>query len=200
MTARDDAFTRRLVTRFGRLAIRKARPGIPSRALRRALNLFVVNDRVARMQIPHFWALYVHDGRGPFGPRRAKFLVWFRNPKRDPRLAPSGVTPVRARNIKRLSREEFVRGLQENAEARDRGLPPPMIITRRVKTPSQARKFFDNRVGMRGFVQEANQVGNPMVREFILASIFQRRRLTIGGASTLVRIEQERDTARIIIG
>ena len=175
MAARDDAFTRRLVTKLGRAAIKKARPGIPSRALRKALNLFVLNNLIARMQIPHYWAIYVHDGRGPFsagsrgGP--AQFLVWFRNPREDPRLVPSGVTPVRARNRRRLTREQFLRGLEANAEAKELGLPPPMIITRRVTSPSFARKFFDNRIGMRGFVEQANV--EPVLEMVEMIAVFR---------------------------
>jgi hypothetical protein len=54
--------------------------------------------------VPHYWARYVHDGTGRV---RGVMMVWFPNPKNDPRLANG--RPVTRSQIKRLrlSRKKF---------------------------------------------------------------------------------------------
>lgn len=84
-------------------------PKIPSRTLRDALqrrNFGLKGD----LFIPHFWALFVHDGRGPFGPKSARFLVFFQDPNDDPRKP----TPEREASARKLTRGEFDAGIAEN--------------------------------------------------------------------------------------
>lgn len=127
------------------------------------MNLFVLDDREARIQIPHYWALYVHDGRSaPFGAVQAQFLVWFRNPKDDPRLR-GGISPVRAKDLRQLTPSEFRYWLARNREADPDGTNPrlrPMIVTRQIRTPTQARRFFSNEAGggMQRFPPEARRI------------------------------------------
>lgn len=63
----------------------------------------------SRIYIDHYWAIYVHDGRGTFGPPRgSQFYVWFKDRKKDPRLSASGGYPRRFREVRKLTKEEFV--------------------------------------------------------------------------------------------
>lgn len=87
---------------------------IESRTLRAALERTRVEDTDSKtvesiLTVPHYWAVYYHDGRGPIVAKRGKFLVWFRSIDDDPRVA-SG-HPVRATDIRklRLSKTEFRR-------------------------------------------------------------------------------------------
>lgn len=143
------------------------RPKIRSRTLRRALNRWIPTDQQGYIQIPHYWALYVHDGRGTFAAPPGKYLVWFRNPKDDPRLR-GGVTPVRAADLRHLQPSEFYHWLRENAIARAEGRDPPMVVTRAVRKGVPPARFFENDGGMAGFAAKANDVANPIVREHIL--------------------------------
>lgn len=179
--ARDDDFNRRIVTKIGRAAMVWVRPKIPSRTLRKALNLFVVSDTEGRIQIPHYWALYVHNGRGPFSAPAGRYLVWFRNPKDDPRLR-NGVTPVRASQLRHLTPSEYYHWLQVNAQARKEGRDPPMVVTRAVRKGTPPNRFFATDGGMRGFPQRAQEV----VREDVLKHI--RESIGKGG---LLHIEDE---------
>lgn len=92
------------------------RPQIPSRRLRQAMvKVFDVSQtRRARgaLFITHFWAVMLHDGHRAFGPKDAKFLVYFVNEDDDPRKP----TPRRAADVRRLTRDEFNAGLQRNRD------------------------------------------------------------------------------------
>lgn len=84
----------------------------------------------------------------------------------------------RAKDIKRLSKEEWEYWLEKNRLAIKAGDPPPMIVTKFVKKPTAATNFFLNGPdgGMNGFVTEsgrgpANDVGTPLVREHILTTL-----------------------------
>lgn len=169
----------RVIAAIGLAALNYARPKIPSVTLQRALNLQVLSDTKARIAVPHYWALYLHDGRGPFGPRRSKFLVYFISPLLDPRT-PGGVLPERASQVRRLTRDEFYFWLGQNRLALLRGETPPMIVVGwppgspvpsgpRTVGPARGSFFFENGSGggMQGFREQANAVAAPMVRQLI---------------------------------
>ena len=99
-TAEDRRFFRTLTERLSRLGIAKARPRIPSRTLRRALISLRITDQQVKLHITHYWAHWVHQGRGPVTPGSGQFLAWYRNPRQDPRLTPfGGQTPPRASQL-----------------------------------------------------------------------------------------------------
>lgn len=126
-------------------------------------------DRV-KVNIPHYWAVYVHDGRGPFGPRKKTWLVWFMDPKDDPRTQGGTKHPVRAKDIRTLTKEQFHAGLRENSRRRALDLPPYMIVTKH-HGGNLARPFFSNTGGMRGFRQQANEIGRRLFSEFVRQQI-----------------------------
>lgn len=175
MTVRDDKLVYDLLAALGSAAFDYAQPKIKSNQLRRALTLDIFPAlRLARLEIPHYWAVYVHDGRGPFGARRARFLVWFRNPNNDPRLS-GGLQPERYSQVRRLTKQQFQFWLNENRRAFDRGTIPPMIVLRDpnfrpLRHPGNPpTHFFENFVGggMHGFVDVANSIGSVMVKTAI---------------------------------
>lgn len=205
----DEAFQRGLLRRLGALAVRRVRPlivsykGKPITALQRALRAVLLSDTLLTLQIPHFWAVYVHDGRSvPFGPQRSTFLIWWKNPHQDPRLA-GGSTPERANQLRRLSFKQFRDALKK---FREEGPQSPVIVVPQVKRPQPPRPspFFSNEPGggMHGFVNEANKLGE---REFKikLFSVLKKQlgatsflpQIPVGG-SIQFKVERESATAR----
>ena len=74
----------------------QALPMIPSAQLRAGLITIEEAKGRGKLHVPHYWALYIHDGRGPApgGGAGDKILVWFKDPANDPRY-PGGIYPVR---------------------------------------------------------------------------------------------------------
>jgi hypothetical protein len=140
---RDQAFIKRLLKDLSFQAKRVAKPHVPSRALRSSLDVLFEGTDKGGLYIPHYWAVYIHDGRTRgFGPRRTTYLVWFTNPKDDPRLR--GGYPRRAREIRRLDEfpGAFQHGLRRNAQRRARGLKPFMVVTKFQPRPLAPSYFF----------------------------------------------------------
>lgn len=136
-----EALYARILTELGEAELERVRLLIGSRTLRDALRLIVdAQVGTAELYVPHYWAVYYHDGRKGFGPILASKLVFFANPKDDPRLA-SGY-PERDFDIRTLTRDEYERGLEENAARRKTGQEPFMFVLDRVG-PSRPRPFFD---------------------------------------------------------
>lgn len=97
-------------------ADRVIRPQIPSRRLRpRLQKVFDLSKKkrvVGGLFLSPFWAVMLHDGHRSFGPKTAKFLVYFANEDDDPRKP----TPDRAADVRRLSKDEFNDGMARNRE------------------------------------------------------------------------------------
>ena len=118
---------RRITTRLGGIGATRLRNSVGrySDTLRSAVNFFVPPEQNRRhrvnIQIPHYWALYLNDGRGVVRPQDAKVLVWFQDPTDDPRTGNGRRFPVRARNRKKLSKEAYYAGLRENVRREHAG-------------------------------------------------------------------------------
>jgi len=174
------AFLTDLVRRLLRLAERRARPKIPSRTLRRALRRLVLPGATGGVEgvlfIPHYWAVFLHDGRRGFGSKPGAFLVFFRDIRDDPRVA--GGFPERASQIRRLTKREFDFWLERNRRHLKAGGDPfevPMVVVRHVG-PAQGAHFFTR--GMDGFL--ASQAA-PVARnafDAYVQEVVDRDRLT----------------------
>ena len=139
------AFIQRVLDRICELAVDKARPAIPSSTLRDALAVVAGEDENTRyLSIPHYWAIYVHDGRGAFGPLKSDYLVWFRNKLDDPRTNYAKQFPVREGDIRRLTREQFNYCLELNKLDRAAGLRPRMVIAKFQPKIQEGSFFFSN--------------------------------------------------------
>ena len=174
-TARDQAFMRRLARRLSAEAARIVRPRIPSRTLARALKQIPPENRQgfvsAGLLIPHYWAVYVHDGRGPSGPRRSKVLIFWRNRRQDPRLrGRGGQTPERLSQVQRLTEAQYRRALEQRNAARRAGRPSPVIFVRSTGRVA-AQPFFDNDDAMRPFLGVARRIAEEEARTHILRTL-----------------------------
>jgi hypothetical protein len=140
-------FFRSILERYGAEEMERVRGMIGSITLRDALELIVdAEEGKAELFIPHYWAEYYHDGRGSIWPGlRVKHLVYFNDPKDDPRIA--GGYPVRMRDIVRLTKKQWEDGLAINAERRRAGdLPYMIVIPTKNKDhvgPQEGTHFFD---------------------------------------------------------
>lgn len=172
-----DKFKRRLARRLGQAALRKARPRVSrsSETLARSMqvNVFRLPGRLGTVQasvhIPHYWAVYVHDGRRPF--RKGRYMVWWRNPKLDPRLQ-NGKSPRRARNVRRLTRDQFLAAMALRDEWIKQGGDPfdaPVIITKAIRKPTRPNTFFSNEPagGMFGFRDIAGRIAQDEMSRFV---------------------------------
>jgi hypothetical protein len=107
-----------------------------------------------KLYIPHYWARFVHDGRGPIpGPPRggdAAFYVWYKDRRQDPRLAGSGGYPKRKYQVSKLSREEFIRDKKAGK----------LVFVKEVKKGVPPSPFFENSGGggMSGFSAVASKI------------------------------------------
>lgn len=160
-----DAFVAEILGLLTQAAVDRVEPEIDSITLREALRVLIdVPGMEGKLFIPHYWAVYFHDGRGGFGPRDATFLVFFERPQDDPRL-PGGKFPERASQLRRLTAAEFNAGLAENTRRHRLGLPPFMFVIKnddgspgRVG-PASGHPFFVD--GMLGFGDSVSSAGGP---------------------------------------
>ena len=156
----SEKMMREILTTVGEAELDRVKKLIGSETLRRAIFLAVYASMgEARLIIPHYWAVYYHDGRGSVTPRNASKLIFFEDPLvNDPRLL--GAYDVRATDIQRLTREQYEEGLEINAERRAAGLPPFMFVVDAVG-PSRPRPFFNQLSN-----NAANRAGPTITRIF----------------------------------
>ncbi len=160
MALNREEIMREILTAVGEAELERVKKLIGSSTLRRAIFLAVYASlNEARLIIPHYWAVYYHDGRGSVTPQNATKLIFFDEPlENDPRL--QGAYDVRATDIQRLTREQYEEGLERNAERREQGLPPFMFVVDAVG-PSRPRPFFDQLSN-----NAANRAGPTVTRIF----------------------------------
>ena len=156
---------RALTTRISRLSARGARdivkPLIPSRTLRRALRTERNEDGSISLSIPVYWAIYVHDGRGPIQMPAGQFLVYFLDKRDDPRH--NGRFPRTQNEVRQLTRAEFQFYLDINTQRRAAGQEPLMIVAKRVG-PVRGSFFFTK--GLRAYKTDPRGPSRVAPREF----------------------------------
>lgn len=141
-----DGIYERLLTKFGERELKYVKREVGSTTLKRAMQLLVnVSKQEARLYIPHYWALYYHDGHGTITPKRARKLVFFDNPKDDPRLD-NGKTPEREAQVGRLTKQQYQDGIKRNRKRAARGQRPFMYVVDSVG-PTPGDPFFDRASG-----------------------------------------------------
>lgn len=166
MGVQEDILLGQIAQAVGKAGLKQAASKIDSSTLRAALELIVskTGDQgvEARLFIPHYWAVYYHDGRRGFGTVDNVWLVYFTDPKDDPRI--QGGYPVRGNDIQTLTRGQYEFGLRKNRERRASGGVPYMIVTKSVG-PAGAHPFFTK--GMVGFKRSADRVAKPYFDAYI---------------------------------
>jgi hypothetical protein len=131
---------RRVLQEIGERELRRVRKSIGSRTLRAAIRLIInESEERADLFIPHYWAVYYHDGRPGFSAASvgARKLVFFDDPRDDPRKP----TPERENQVQHLTRRQYEDGLRRNAERARVGARPFMYVVDSVGA-APPRPFF----------------------------------------------------------
>lgn len=109
------------------------------------------------IEVPFYWAVYYHDGRGPITARPGKYLAFFKDPDKDPRI-PGRNYPVRSADVRTLreaiSKAEF-RRLVDSGE---------LILAKRVG-PAKAHPFFGS--GMAVVARDAGRIAQAEMSAFV---------------------------------
>ena len=140
-------------------------PKIKSKTLRQGLRSVIqFSGQRGYLNVPHYWASYLHDGRGRVNPRYKRALVWYKDPSQDPRIA--GGRPVTRRQAmtRRLSSAQFKRDYKAGKLVVRNNAGP----TRSVK----ANPFFT--VGMRGFKEVADNVVMTQLPDLLVKEMRRR--------------------------
>lgn len=173
---------KRMLEKLGEEALRMARRSIRSDTLRRAIRFEHLAPGEARLYIPHFWAIYQHDGRGTVRPTTKRFLVYYRDPNDDPRL--KGGYPIELKDIKRLTRDQFVAGAEENRRrylANPAGGRQQFMVVREASGPTRPTRSYP--------FFEAGMLGMPAIADRILDALMQTEMRTLAG--------RDRDVAQL---
>lgn len=149
---------RSILRDLGERELALVKKSIGSKTLRSAIRLIIhESEERGALFIPHYWAIWYHDGRGSVSPVSARKLVFFDDPNDDPRLR--GGRPVRESQVRRLTKEQYEEGLRRN-RLRPAGSRPFMYVVDSVG-PAAPRPFFDR------LAEGAEQRAAPVVkREF----------------------------------
>jgi hypothetical protein len=140
-----------LATEFRKFAARAAK----SETISRTLQLVVLDFGAVAVESPFYWAVYLHDGRRGFRARPGHKLVYFKNIDDDPRVRGRNY-PVRATDIRRLSKSEFYRLLRD---------PSSGMIVRDAVGPAKGDPFF-RRAG-RLFRRRAGAIASPAFSRYV---------------------------------
>lgn len=123
-----------------------------ARAIRNDLDIIFLSESEeeveAAVQTEFYWALYYHDGRGPisFEAKPGRFMVFYADPKEDPRTNGGTDYPKRVTDVRplRLGKGEF-RRLMESGR----------LIAVKSVGPADPHPFFE--VGMRNASKRASK-------------------------------------------
>lgn len=144
------AFLRRLA-RVALARVRASLVGI-SRTLRKSARVLGPDETgdEAVVDIPEYWAVFVHGGRRAFTHPTGGLLLWFENPRDDPRTQGTKRYPVTKDQVRSMRDfpEAYKRGLEENARRRRAAGPgnpwKPFMVLRRSTGPVAPRPFMRN--------------------------------------------------------
>lgn len=157
---------RKILEELGTRELARAKRLIGSRTLKAAVRLIIdESEQRADLFIPHYWAVWYHDGRGRVSPVNARKLVFFDNKNNDPRI-PGGRLPVTEQQVRRLTREQYREGLRINQERAARGQRPFMFVVDSVRR-SRPRPFF-----------KKLEQGAAMRADAVVRRIFERELLS----------------------
>ena len=144
-----DVFER-VAPPIAEVALRRVRAACESATLRKALAI-QREGRSIFIGVPHYWAIFYNDDRGPAEAPEGKFLIWFPNPRDDPRH--HGNYPVRASQIQRLNiPPEELRILIET------GVAVVARVSPRTMQRVRGKKFFEK--GLKGFFGQGSPEGS----------------------------------------
>ena len=115
-------------------AVKNQIPVIRFGRLRDSLGKFVTEERISIFSY-YYWFGVVNQGRGVVSPRRSKYLVWFADPKKDPRIA--GDYPRKPSAVKSLREVMDTRTFRAMVKSGE-------ILVRKASGPASGYSFLQN--------------------------------------------------------
>jgi|TARA_Y100000296_G_scaffold86150_1_gene124871 hypothetical protein len=137
--AKIDRARKQILHAMGKEAVRRSKPFIKSKTLRKSLTYRIKDSNTIELRFPYYWWIYVHEGTKAKKAKK-RLLVWYPNSRDDPRL--KGGYPKTLSQVKELTRKDFQKGIEENKRRRSLGLPPFMRY-RKMVPPVPGEFFFD---------------------------------------------------------
>lgn len=167
----DASLATRILDRSLQKGLEKAKAFCTSKQLRRSMFIKITEEakRVSRgvIRSPQYWSIYYHIGRANFPPIRASsasYLVWFKNPRDDPRLT-NGQYPMYRSQIKSLS------SLISKAEFRRLKEEGKLIVSKTSPRSGGAsfpgNPFFSDTGGMVGFGADVGKIAQEEAYQYV---------------------------------
>ncbi len=169
---KSRAFLERVGEKIAKRARTYVRPKVKSKTLRNALTVVRRSASARRVvhgvYVPHYWAVYVNDGRRGFFARRGGALAWFPNSEDDPRLKTGHPVRVSDRRKLRIGKKEM-RRLRKQKK---------LVFSKKVRA-TKGEHFFDNDRGMRGFEREASGIASKEMSKAVKQFLGKDLRLKV---------------------
>jgi hypothetical protein len=143
-----------MMTALARIVSANIASEIPTRTygrLKQSIRYIVTSDRVI-VYSTYYWARWVNDGRGPIEADPGKFLIFFEDPKDDPRIKAG--YPRKPEQVKRLTRRQL-------RKAREEG----QLIETESVGPAEGLKFLE-----RG-IQKSRLEVPPKLQELVQGDV-----------------------------
>ena len=140
------ALRRAITLRLGEEALVRARRACRSKTLQESMVVIRYSDESVAVFVPHYWAIYYHEGSGPISGKRMAFFI---DKADDPRTAGARSYPVRVSDIKKLTdvwTKEQIKAARKSGK---------LIFTTHVG-PRGGNPFFE--IGLAGFSAIADQI------------------------------------------
>ena len=109
--ASSSKYRLQLLTILARKAKENFEAFIPTRRfgrLKKSIRFIVTGDGIT-IYSTYYWARFVNDGRRSVKAKPGKYLVFFSDPEKDPRIASDYPRKIKDRKVLNLSKEEFRR-------------------------------------------------------------------------------------------
>jgi len=124
---------------------------IPSESIRLSMAIrYKAGELKGSLNVPYYWAEWYHNGRKAIykGPSDG-FLIYYKDPKQDPRI--KNGYPVRASDVRRLSKGEFKRDRKAGKLIVTKSVGPtkrnyPFFADKSVKGTAGGMEGFDTKV------------------------------------------------------
>lgn len=138
---------RNILKAMGWYLLPHIKKNIPSKTIRNSMKHEVSSDgKRIQFHTPYYWAGWYFDGTGRKTPKNSRYLIFFRDPKDDPRI--EGGYPKTKAEVRKLTREEFAYWAGMNRQAERAGRPWPMIVTKQ-SGPFKGIRPFRNTLSAR---------------------------------------------------
>ena len=167
------AMRRKLLEIMAKAAVSRTKKFITSTTLRNALDYRLTLTRgLITLKIPHYWAVYVHNGFGPLGPKKKGYYIYFKDKRLDPRTKGGSSYPVKPSDRRSLTKGEYAKFNKINARLRQAGLPPVMFRVKATKKAVAGQQYYTRAVEYGGILSDVyGKVTKRVLDDFLLKEV-----------------------------